>query len=332
MPTKKSKKKVFVVDYPHQKTTKHWMKYLEENHILVTEPYFNALYAEWADVIWIEWLETPAVEAAKRSGTLENVLCQDAKVAEHGSYHTRKFSWRDKPIHMRGIDMDVYYGHFRAVNWTNVTSLSFICPHVRDLVDIPLPEKLPIHIFPLSVDIDAFKYRERDGKGHNIAWVNHNWTAKGLTLALIALHELMATTGEAWFLHVVENGKSNEFWYHDFIKHQVESLGLQDNVRFYGPVDSVDEFLDDKDFLWHTSYKEAFSLIIGEALAKGIPVVTMDWRDAGWVWDSKMIARTPQEFVTRTLAYPFSSSECRVIASKHSVEKEIKKLCEITGL
>lgn len=60
------------------------------------------------------------------------------------------------------------------------------------------------------------------------------------------------------------------------IERQVRLLGLEDDVIFAGKRKDLRELLSMSDLMFHLSDKEAFGLVILEALATGIPVVATD--------------------------------------------------------
>lgn len=328
--------KVYVCDYDHHKTTKHWIEYLKQHHEVIVSMYANPVYAEWADVIYIEWCENSAQILAKGEGHFDDVYDHEGVRGEKGLTYSGDFNWKGKPMHIRPIDIDVYYGHFRGVDWANVTSLIWIAPHIGRLLheNITYPETLKQYFVPLSVKLSDWTYKERTGEGKKIAWVNHNWAAKGLPLMIQAFKKLIDFSGDkTWELHIVENGRSTEYWLHAYVKYMISHFGLEDNVRWHESVPNVDEFLEDKDYLVSSSHKEAFSLILAEAMAKGIKAITHSWWGADELWPQEMIWYTVDEFPLKLVMNgPYNSQHYKELAEKYSSEKEIAALREITGL
>lgn len=327
--------KIFVCDYAHRKSTRHWIKWLEKNHTVIVNKYFNPIYAQWADMIWIEWCEGPAQEASLLSKEYVDVCDEDGLIGEHHERYSGKYDWSGKPIYIRPIDIDVHYGHFRGVKWENVTGLFYIAPHFLEMIkkDITLPEKLLTAETPVAIDQSEWTFRKRDGSGRNIAWMNHSWSAKGLPFAIHGLEKLIRVTGDkTWKLHIVENGRSDEHWMWRYLNHIIKDFGLEDNVVWSNGVESVDEFLNDKDYLWQTSYKEGFSLIMGEALSKGIRSLTSNWESSKHIWGEELVWNTIDELVEKTIAPNYDSERYRQIASKYSAENEVEMLRKLTGL
>jgi glycosyltransferase involved in cell wall biosynthesis len=339
------RKKVYLIDYPNFRTTRHWRDYLAANHDLVTDMYMNPIKAAWADVIFCEWVEGAAQQLSRRTGHFDDVYDHEGMIGPAHAVHSGDWHWPNAKIFLRGIDIDLHMGHFRGVSWENVEAFMYIAPHFRDIImdGMTYPDHLKIEEVNLSVKMDEWAYRERNLKEvrtRNIAWVNEVWSAKNLPGALYALADLKNTKRvmsnleglSDYKLHVVSNGKSNEAWLHRHIKHLVRSLDLTDDVIFYDSVPSIDTFLEDKDFLWQTSMKEGFSLICAEAMAKGIKILMLDWESSRSIWPGEVVCRDPYELARRTLDGHYDSNHYRNIAATHSHDKEIAKLREITGL
>ena len=327
---------MYLCDYANHSTTKHWLEYLQANHEVVTDMYCNPIYAEWADVIFCEWCETSAQQLAKRAGYFTDVYDPAGILGPQNARYTGTFMWPDAKLFIRPIDIDIIYGHFNGVEWENVDGMAYIAPHLGNMLtrNKQYPPGMPIVEIPLSVKLSDWGYRDRPrGTGRQIAWVNHNWAAKNLHLAYLALHDLILRSGDkSWMLHVVSNGRSNEHWLFSYLQHLAKTLGIENNIIHYSSVPSIDEFLDDKDFLWQTSCKEGFSLIMGEAMAKGLHVYSLNWESSKHLWGETPICDTPGQLATKTLVDTYDSQFFRDLAETHSHDKEIARLREITGL
>lgn len=291
-----------------------------DGYEVITDPYFNPVKAEWADVIWIEWCEGTAIDASKRKGHFEGVI------SDHHPISQTDYDWTGKKLINRVIDMDAYYGHFRQVQWNNVDVLTYIATHIFEMLDkeanfSQYKNLSTVHI-PLGIEVDSWTYKQRDGNGRNIAWVNHSWTGKNLQLGIMGLRELINTTKDnSWHLHIVCNW-SNENWFKPFIDYQIKSLGLTDNVTFSERVPNVDKFLDEMDFILCTSMKEAFSLITAEAMAKGIKPIIYDWKGSRDIYPEKYIYTTTTEMVN-LFTNQYNSEEYREDIKKYDFATHI---------
>lgn len=62
----------------------------------------------------------------------------------------------------------------------------------------------------------------------------------------------------------------------EMVQRKVVEYGLTDHVTFAGNVEQVENYLREANLYVHTSYSEAFGLVLVEAMAAGLPVITLD--------------------------------------------------------
>lgn len=62
------------------------------------------------------------------------------------------------------------------------------------------------------------------------------------------------------------------------LENKIEELKLQDNVQMLGAVDNVEEYLWSSDVYVHSALYEPFGLVLLEAMAAGLPVVSLNGR------------------------------------------------------
>lgn len=60
------------------------------------------------------------------------------------------------------------------------------------------------------------------------------------------------------------------------VEQKVKERGLEDKIHFRGIVDNVEEWMNDSDIYLHTAYYEPFGLVFLEAMASGLPIVTLN--------------------------------------------------------
>lgn len=90
---------------------------------------------------------------------------------------------------------------------------------------------------------------------------------------LINVAKILDDKGVDFDLKLVGGGQDYEL-----LKQNVETLELQNNVSLCGNVDNVEVYLHESDVYVHSSLSEALGLTIIEAMAAGLPVVTLDGR------------------------------------------------------
>tara|TARA_B100000035_G_scaffold51655_1_gene40254 strand:- start:311 stop:1432 length:1122 start_codon:yes stop_codon:yes gene_type:complete len=62
------------------------------------------------------------------------------------------------------------------------------------------------------------------------------------------------------------------------ITSKIQKLGLESNVTLYGQIDLVEDELKESDFYIHAATYEPFGLVILEAMASGLPVISLNGR------------------------------------------------------
>lgn len=229
---------------------------------------------------------------------------------------------------IRAIDIECWVRQPAGITWGNVDALIFGAKHIEELVRsyVNFPDSVEIVHVPFGLDIKQWTYRERDGAGKNIALVAHQWSAKGLGL----LMQVMAALGPGWKLSILGT-KSTEAWLHRYLQHIIGEMNL--DVTFTERVPDVNSWLEDKDYLILSSFKEAFSYAAAEAAAKGIrPLIHNFWR-ANDIWPRHWIWNTIDDCVRKIQYGRYDSQEYRTfIADNYSLEKMMKgfnRVCRI---
>lgn len=98
-------------------------------------------------------------------------------------------------------------------------------------------------------------------------------TTKGLPSLLRAWRTAVATHPDALLLLVGAGGLGLQNC-EEALRAYVAHHGLQDSVRFTGPVDNVHEYLQASDVFVFPTQREAFGISVIEAMACGLPVIT----------------------------------------------------------
>lgn len=279
-------KKIALFDPYLNKFTDGMIRWWTEHGYLVdAQRYYNPQLAEQADIIWFDTCDNNLASATKPG----SAIMDDAANYQPWDLHDMDLS--KKHVIVRPIDIEVWQGHQHASAWDVVDDVIFIADHIKQVCDVPaLPdarEDLRVHTIPHSVDLAKWRFRDHE-PGYNIAVVAERWASKGTSEILqiaMKLKEIDSRYKIFWL------GKRSDYqWEHAYRDGMVEDLNLP--IEFINYVDSVDEFLEDKDYLLSGSHKEAFGANIAEAMAKGIkPIVHRFYgADALWgrmrLWDS----------------------------------------------
>lgn len=270
--------KIFITDAYLRKFTagmeKHW---LAQGHEVRIDRYWNPQNAEWADVIWIDVCDNNVTSATNPGAA----IMDDA--ANYQPWDLHDMDLTNKQVIVRAIDIEVWTGLQYSAKWDVVDDLIFIAPHIRqEMNEFELPERredLRIHVTPHSIDLNDWTYKER-GPGFEIAVVSERWGTKGTSEILqiaLKLKQIDPRYKITWL-----GQRSDYQWEHAYRDEFVEHHKL--NLEFVNIVDSVDEFLEDKNYLLHCSHKEAFSAATAEAMAKGIKPVLHRFYGADALW------------------------------------------------
>jgi len=256
-----------------------------QGHDVRVDRYYDPEIAWDADMIWFDTCDNNLLSATNPS----QALLADPDLKQPWSLHDIDLT--NKKVVVRPIDIEVWQGHHAYDNmWNVVDECIFIAPHIRDMMmadSRPQQSNMNIHTVPCAVNLDRWTFKERK-PGFNIAVVGERWESKGSDIIpQIALK--LKQIDERYHIHWL--GKWSEYhwdkaWLEDFI------VRNDLPITFYDWADSVDEFLEDKDYLLSASKKEAFGYNIAEAMAKGIrPVIHAFygyeplWGDSPWVWN-----------------------------------------------
>lgn len=247
----------------------------EHGYIVDAQRYYNPELAEQADILWFETADNNLASATKPG----SAILDDN--ANYFPWDLHDMDLSKKHVIVRPIDIEVWHGHQHAARWDLVDDVIFIAEHIRALAeDLPeMREDIRIHTIPHSVDLDSWTFKERQ-HGFNIAVVSERWVTKGTSEILqiaMKLKQIDSRYKITWL------GQRSDYpWEHNYRDEMVEALDLP--IEFVNIVDSVDEFLEDKNYLLHASHKEAFSAATAEAMAKGIKPVLHRFYGADQLW------------------------------------------------
>lgn len=261
----------------------HWTK---QGHEVRKDRYFDPKLVHWADISFFDWVDNSLI----RASTPDDELWKDNPQPQN------------KKIITRCHDIDAWAEHYKNVNWKWVNDLIFVSDHIEKMVkrEIKFPFNLKIHNIKHGIDFDKFTYKERN-HGNKIAWVGNINHHKCLELALQVLAE-----NPEYELHVI--GKHLDSWE----KAYVEAFVKRNNLKFfYQPeVEDINKFLEDKNFILLTSFKEAFSYIVGEAMSKGIKPLIHHFYGAENIWHKDYLWNKTSD-VKPILTGKYNSAEYR---------------------
>jgi hypothetical protein len=307
-------KKIALFDPYLSKFTEGMVKWWTDNGYEVkTQRYYNPQIAEWADIIWFDTCDNNLCSATNPG----SAIMDDAANYQPWDLHDMDLS--KKQIIVRPIDIEVWQGHQHASLWDVVDDIIFIAPHILDIADVhAFPAKRKdarVHVIPHSIDMDKWTFRERKA-GFNIAVVSERWMSKGTSEILQVAMKLRSIDDRYKIFWLGQ--RSDYQWEHAYRDDMVERLDLP--IEFINVVDSVDEFLEDKDYLLHASHKEAFSAATAEAMAKGIRPILHHFYGADALWGDMPLWDTIDEAVDMITDDVYDSYSYREFLFNHGYD------------
>lgn len=274
------------------------------------QQYYNPELVLWADMVWFDTCDNNLKSATKPG---EAILSDDANFFP---WDLHDMDLSQKQIIVRVIDIEAWHGHHTESRWDVVDDVIFIAPHIMEMVDPEtLPERRPdlrVHVVPHSINPDKWTYKERE-PGFEIAVVSERWMSKGVSEILQIAYKLKQIDPR---YHITWLGQRSDYpWEHVYRDEFVEHHQL--NLNFVNIVDSVDEFLEDKNYLLHASHKEAFSAATAEAMAKGIKPVTHRFYGADALWGDLPVWNGIDEAINMITDGEYDSASYRKYLTAH---------------
>ncbi len=252
---------------------RHW---LNQGHEVKMARYYDPELVRWGDVIYFFTCDN----------NLKMATNPPVDNPDFAGYDMHDMDLAGKRIVVQPIDIECWYGHHLECKWDLVDDVIFIADHILNMVDPwTLPgrrEDMRVHTVQLGVDLDKWTFKER-GPGFNVAIISEKWTSKGTDLLLQLMLKLknMDSRWKFYWLGQRSDYPWEYAYFDDFVEHHqlpVEFINILNDGR------TVDDFLDDKNYLLHASHKEAWSAATAEAMAKGIKPVVHRFYGADDIW------------------------------------------------
>lgn len=185
----------------------------------------------------------------------------------------------------------------------------------------------PIAIIPNGIDLSEVTKPKSSYGSKKIVFLSRIHPKKGIEVLLEAWRNVGAT---GWILEIAGNGEDT---YIDKLRHSANDLK---NVRFVGPKygEFKWDFLRSADVLILPTYSENFGIVVAEALAIGVPVITTrgtPWEDlerfkCGW-WIDLSVNKLEQ-----TLIKTFNTSTKELEAMGNLGKKLVVKKYDIKAV
>lgn len=269
---------------------------------------YNAI--DWADIAWLEWCNQTAIMGTNYEGI------------------------KGKKVIIRLHSYEIFTDFPKQINWPVVDKLILVAPHIREILKIFIPDiekKVKIEIIFNGIDLNSTHWKKMQ-PGYNIAWVGFINYKKNPQMALQILKKLtegLYNTDKRYMLHVA--GSFQDSRYKIYLEYMIKEMGLQDNVKFYGWIDDMRGFWEDKNYLLHTSIHESFGYGIFEAMARGIKPVIHNFRGAKELYPKKAIFNTIDEAANKIMSKEYNSGKYRnwIIGKGWTLKNQLKQIKDI---
>lgn len=238
----------------------------------------------WSDVTWCEWANTLAA------------VCSYIKP-------------RGKKIFIRLHRYEAFSDIPFMIDWENTDGLVFVSKFMKDILKMRglKLDKVNSKVIYNGIDLSKFQFKPRQ-RGYNIAWVAHIIPRKNLLMALEIVKKLILVDSN-YKLHIAGDFLDPE--YEISIKNAIKKMRLEENVIFYGWIDDVNTFLEDKNYVLSTSFHEGHPYNLMEAMALGIKPLIYNFYNAPELFEEKFLFNTIDEAVQKILDDDYNSEYYR---------------------
>ena len=192
---------------------------------------------------------------------------------------------------------------------------------------------------PRNKSVYREKIRDHIGVDNDkivLIFIANNFRLKGLNGAIGTLANLKKKVGEEYFkLLVVGRGKRERF-----VK-LIEKLNCIEDVIFTGPQEEIEKYLAASDICFQPSFYDPGSLVVLEALASGVPLVTTRFNGMGEIItngrEGFVVAspRNIEELSNKIMFFKERSNmnrcseAARILAEKYPLERNYKEVLEV---
>jgi UDP-glucose:(heptosyl)LPS alpha-1,3-glucosyltransferase len=169
------------------------------------------------------------------------------------------------------------------------------------------------------------------------ALVAHNFKLKGVR-QLIHATAILKETGRDFRILIVGKGKARSY------QAQARRLGCAETIIFTGPVEQIENIYAVADVYVHPTWYDPCSLVVLEALASGLPVITTRFNGAGEIithgqegflvdtpGDVERLAELMNRLLDDDLVHTMGH-QARVLAEQYSWERNIAEMMKVLEL
>ena len=258
------------------------------------------LYNNWhidedADILWFDFCDQNLISASKESADF----------------------LKSKKVIARLHAVEYYMGFHHAIDWSTVGDLIFVSEHMRRMCG-----ELPVrtHVIHNGIDIDKFEFKERS-EGLVFGYAGNIVPAKGILTMFHYFREL-----RRYGDYKLKMAGLNRFATRDleFYKHCTKDLPVEET----GETGDINTWLEGVNYLWQPSHAESFSIIIGEAMAKGMKPVINNFYGSEELWPKENVYNDFSSFKD-IIKGQYESKKYREYVERYSLDSEMEKIKQL---
>ncbi len=245
-------------------------------------------------------------------------------------------------IVVRPLDWCVWIGYMRdqkIVDWCD--KIIFIAKHIQDRVnaEVQISSEKQALIKP-GVNLERFTLKAKQTDGFQLGMVlGDMWKYKN-HMGGLDIFTILYQKDPRWRLHIRGQHESGIYDPENY-EYYLKSRHIEDVVTLYPTCDDMNQWFENIDILLHPGQKEAFCYAVGEALAKGIPVVINDFLGSHDIWGEYDLYQTHIEAIDKILNLQEDlrlsegglRKDCRKYIERHyPTDRMFKEMDQFIGL
>jgi len=314
--------KIAVADNCSRKFSDDIINHFEKKHEVQYQSGASAELAQWADLYYIDWAD--------------NNLAYLYKLYTDDRDNQRPDDWDNnkKPmIVVRAIDWELWtlamHRDQERTSW--VDKWICIAPHIEEKLRAEADFRTgQLKLIRPGVNLDKFTLKTTKTDGFQIGMVLGDfWPQAKNHMGGLDIFTTLYKRDNRWRLHLRGQHEGGDYW-PKMYEHYLDSRGIRDAVTLYPHVDDMNEFYEKIDILLHPGMKESFCYAVGEAMAKGLPVVCNEFYGSKDIWPVWILYQTHEEAVAK-IQLAFQQNNREWIEEMYPLDKMLGGIDKFLG-